>query len=162
MKDLQSHNRIAAIFFLAVGVFFALYARNVEIGTWTEPGPGFLPFWAGVTLAVMSIALFLASYAGRRWREENRAAASRPPFFRQSDSWKRVLYTFSALIAYNLLLTSLGFTIMTFLFIAFLVKFIFPQSWRRTLVVAVLGSVCARLLFVNFLETQLPRGFLGF
>jgi hypothetical protein len=50
----------------------------------------------------------------------------------------------------------------TFLFLAFLVKFIFPQSWVRTLLVAVLGSVIARLLFINFLETQLPKGFLGF
>ena len=155
MRSTRSYNRAAAIFFLAIGIFFAFYARKVEIGTWTEPGPGFLPFWAGFTLAVMSIALFLESYARRQWQE-------RPAFFRQPDSWKRVLSTFSALIAYNLLLSVLGFTLMTFLFIGFLVKFIFPQSWKRTLIVAVLGSVGARLLFVNFLETQLPTGFLGF
>jgi hypothetical protein len=28
--------------------------------------------------------------------------------------------------------------------------------------VGVLGSIFARLLFINFLETQLPRGLLGF
>jgi putative tricarboxylic transport membrane protein len=155
MRDARIYNRIAALFFLTIGVFFALYARRVEIGTWTEPGPGFLPFWAGLTLTVMSIALFLESYAKKVWQE-------RPPFFRQPDSWKRVLSTFAALIAYDLFLTPLGFTLVTFLFIGFLVKFIFPQSWRRTLIVAVLGSVGARLLFVNFLETQLPKGFLGF
>jgi putative tricarboxylic transport membrane protein len=155
MKDARGYNRIAAVFFLSVAVFFTLYAREVEIGTWTEPGPGFLPFWSGLTLAAMSIALLLDSYAKKAWPE-------RPPFFRQRDSWKRVLLTFSALIAYNLLLTTLGFTLMTFLFIGFLVKFIFPQRWRRTLIVAVLGSIGARLLFVNFLETQLPKGFLGF
>ncbi len=155
MKDARSYNRIAAVFFLLVGIFFTLYAREVEIGTWTEPGPGFLPFWSGLTLAAMSIALFLDSYAKRAWPE-------RPSFFRQRDSWKRVVLTFAALIAYDLLLTPLGFTLMTFLFLGFLVKFIFPQSWRRTLIVAVLGSIGARLLFVNFLETQLPKGFLGF
>jgi hypothetical protein len=32
----------------------------------------------------------------------------------------------------------------------------------RTLLVAVLGAAMARLLFINFLETQLPKGFLGF
>ncbi len=155
MRDARSYNRIASIFFLLIGVFFTSYARRVEIGTWTEPGPGFLPFWAGFTLTVMAIALFLESYAKRVWQE-------RPPFFRQRDSWKRVLSVFSALVAYNLLLTTLGFTLMTFFFIGYLVKFVFPQSWRRTLIVAVLGSVGARLLFVHFLETQLPKGFLGF
>lgn len=152
----QSHyNRIAAIFFLIVGVFFTLYARNVEIGSWNEPGPGFLPFWAGMTLTAMAVALLLGSYAQKAW-------AARPSFFPQADSWKRVLATFLALIAYNLLLTPLGFTLTTFLFIAFLVRFIFPQTWARTFTVAVLSALAARLLFINFLETQLPKGFLGF
>jgi energy-converting hydrogenase Eha subunit G len=155
MKESQSYNCTAAIFFLAVGIFFVLYARRVEIGTWTEPGPGFLPFWAGLTLVAMSIILLLRSYA-----QKDRAA--NPSFFPQPDSWKRVLATFLSLIAYNLLLTAFGFTITTFLFLIFLVKFIFPQTWMRSLLVAVLGSIFARLLFINFLQTQLPRGFLGF
>ncbi len=156
MEKTQSHyNRIAAIFFLIVGIFFTLYARSVEIGSWNEPGPGFLPFWAGLTLSAMSIALLLGSYGKKAW-------AVRPSFFPKDDSWKRVLLTFLSLIAYNLLLNPLGFAFTTFLFLAFLVKFIFPQTWRRTLLVAVLGSVIARLLFINFLETQLPKGFLGF
>lgn len=156
MEKTQRHyNRIAAIFFLVIGIFFALYARSVEIGSWNEPGPGFLPFWSGLTLSLLSIALLLASSARKAW-------AVRPSFFILSDSWKRVLATFLALIAYNLLLNPLGFTLMTFLFLAFLVKFIFPQTWTRTLLVAVLGSFVARLLFINFLETQLPKGFLGF
>jgi hypothetical protein len=156
MEKTQSHyNRIAAIFFLIVGIFFSIYARSVEIGSWNEPGPGFLPFWAGITLTVMAAVLLMGSYARKAW-------AARPSFFPQADSWKRVLATFLALIAYNLLLTSLGFTLTTFLFLAFLVKFIFPQTWGRTLLVASLGSAFARLLFINFLETQLPKGFLGF
>ena len=154
-KDQRHYNRIAAIFFLAVGIFFALYARTVEIGDWHEPGPGFLPFWAGNILAVMALALLIGSYARKAW-------STRPSFFPRTDSWKRVLATFLALIAYNLLLPYLGFTVMTFLFLAVLVKFIFPQTWMRTLVVSILGAAVARLLFINFLETQLPKGFLGF
>ncbi len=152
---MRGYNRVAAVFFVFVGVFFALYARGVEIGTWTEPGPGFLPFWAGLTLLVMGLVLFFKSYA-------QAAGSPAPSFFPQSDSWKRVSATFLSLIAYNLLLTTLGFTVMTFLLLAFLIRFIFPQTWTRTLVVAVLGSIFARLLFINFLETQLPKGVLGF
>jgi hypothetical protein len=156
MEKTQSHyNRIAAIFFLLVGIFFALYARTVEIGSWQEPGPGFLPFWAGIILGVMALALLFGSYAHKAW-------PVRPSFFPRTDSWKRVLATFLALIAYNLLLPYFGFTATTFLFLTFLVKFIFPQTWMRTLLVSILGSVVARLLFINFLETQLPKGFLGF
>ena len=154
-KDQSYYNRVAAIFFLAVGIFFAVYARTVEIGSWHEPGPGFLPFWAGSVLTAMAAALLLGSYARKTW-------PLRPSFFPRKDSWKRVLATFLALIAYNLLLPYLGFTGATFLFLLFLVKFIFPQNWFRTLLVSVLGATVARLLFINFLETQLPKGFLGF
>jgi len=155
MKDTRSYNRVSAIFFLFVGIFFTLYARKVEIGTWTEPGPGFLPFWAGLTLTVMSIALLIGSYAKKTWQ-------ARSSFFPQPDSWKRVLATFLSLVVYNILLTIFGFTTTTFLFLLFLVKFIFPQTWKRTLTVSICGSLFARLLFINFLETQLPKGFLGF
>ena len=153
---MNSYNRIAAIFFLLIGIFFTLYARTVEVGTFTEPGPGFLPCWAGLTLVAMSIILFLKSYYSKK------AETVTPPFWPQPDSWKRVSAVFLSLIAYNLLLTPLGFTITTFIFLVFLVKFIFPQTWKRSLVVGVLGSIFARLLFINFLETQLPRGLLGF
>ena len=155
MASLKHYNLIASLFFLCVGGFFALYARTVEIGTFTEPGPGFLPFFGGLTLTAMSIALLLGTLI-------RKAAEVRRSFFPQKDSWKRVLSVFLALIAYNLLLTHLGFTLTTFFFIGFLVRFIFPQSMKRTLIVAVLSSIGARLLFINFLETQLPRGFWGF
>jgi putative tricarboxylic transport membrane protein len=149
------YNLISAIFFLIVGLFFSIYARSVEIGAWNEPGPGFLPFWGGVVMTVMSGSLLLRTFWGKL-----------PPiphsFFPRSDSWKRVAATFAALIAYNFLLAPLGFTITTFFFVGFLVRFIFPQPWTRTLIVAVLSAVAARLLFINFLETQLPKGFLGF
>ena len=150
----SQYDRIAGIFFLLIGVFFAFYARSVEIGTWNEPGPGFLPFWAGITIGIMSLALLLQNL--------KKKGPVRPSFFPEAGSWKRVLITFMALIVYNLIFDYLGFALTTFLFVGFLVKFIFPQNWARTLIVAVSAAVIARLLFINFLETQLPKGFLGF
>ncbi len=155
MQRTQSqYDRVAAIFFLIVGAFFSLYARTVEIGSWNEPGPGFLPFWAGLTIAIMSIALLFQSL--------RKKGPVRPSFFPQSDSWVRVSVTFLALIVFNLVFDFLGFALTTFLFVGFLVKFIFPQSWTRTLIVALCAAIVARLLFINFLETQLPKGILGF
>jgi len=153
-KPLDS-DRLSAIFFLVVGILFSLYARSVEIGTWNQPGPGFLPFWAGLTLAIMSAFLLLKSY-GRK------ARTAPLPFFPERNSWKRVLATFLALFAYVLFLSPLGFALTTFFFLGFLLRFVFPQAWGRTLIVALLGSVIARVLFIDFLETQLPKGVLGF
>ena len=84
------------------------------------------------------------------------------PFFPESDSWKRVLSTFLALVAYNLLLRPLGFVLVTFFFVAFLVKFIFPESWVKSLATAALSTVCAQVVFANLLEINFPKGILGF
>ena len=154
MEKTQNHyDRIAAGFFFGVGAFFALYACTIEIGAWNEPGPGFLPFWGGIILVAMSVALL-----ARTWKRKSMAL---PSFFPERDSWKRAAATFAALIAYNLVFDALGFTLTTFLFIGALVKFIFPQSWLKSLIVAAAAAIVARLLFVNFLQTQLPMGFLG-
>jgi len=154
-KKINHYNRISAVFFIGVGMFFSLYGRTVEIGNWSEPGPGFMPFWSGIVLAVMSLFLLIGSFKKREWQVM-------PPFFPLADSWKRVVLAFVAMVAYLLLLNMLGFTLVTFLFIAFLLKVIFPQSWKRTLIGAVATAVLARLIFISLLETQLPLGFLGF
>ncbi len=154
MGRLYNQDRLTAVFFLGIGIFFSLYAESVDIGSWHRPGPGFLPFWAGITLAAMSLGLLLKSF----WRKVGTGGSS---FFPEKDSWKRVLAIFLALLFYNLTLPYLGFSLTTFIFLAFLIRFVFPQTWLRTLVIAVLGAVIARLLFVDFLETQLPAGIFG-
>ena len=154
-KKINHYNRISALFFIGVGIFFSLYGRTVEIGDWSEPGPGFMPFWSGIVLIVMAFFLLLGSFKLKEWQVM-------PPFFRLADSWKRVLMAFFAMVAYLLLFELLGFTIVTFIFIAFLLKTIFPQNWKRTLIAAAVTAIVARLLFINLLETQLPLGFLGF
>ncbi len=153
-KTQNFYDRITSIFFLCVGIFFALNSRRVDIGSWSEPGPGFLPFWAGLTLCIMAVALFITSLRS--------PGDILPAFFPESDSWKRVTATFAAMIFYALLLDFVGFTLTTFVFVGFLVRYIFPQSWTRTIIVATLSALGARLVFINLLKTQLPLGFLGF
>lgn len=151
---MKKYDFIASPFFLCAGLFFTLYARTVEIGTVEEPGPGFLPYWAGILLAGMAVLLFLKAFIGK--------VVEAGVFFPEHDSWKRVTMVFLALVAYNMLLTHLGFTLVTFLFVGFLVRAVFPQGWITTLATAALSTLGARLLFVNLLELQFPKGLLGF
>jgi len=155
MKNFSDYDRATGLFFLGVGIFFSLYARSVEIGNWHHPGPGFFPFWGGMTLGGMSVALLWKNFR-RRVKE------SRPPFFPEKHALKRVSMALLALVAYVFSLAPLGFSVTTFFFLAFLLRFVFPQTWGRTILVALLGAVIGRLVFINLLATQLPRGVLGF
>jgi putative tricarboxylic transport membrane protein len=146
---------IGGLFFMCAGIVFAVYARSVDIGTWEEPGPGFLPFYGGALMIFMTAILV----AGNLFKK---AAEAVEPFFSERDSWKRVGAVSLSLIGFNLLLKPLGFVLVTFLFVGFLVRFIFPQGWIKSIVTAFLATACARIIFVNFLEINFPKGILGF
>jgi putative tricarboxylic transport membrane protein len=153
---MKRNNIVGGIFFLTVGLIFAVYSRSVDIGDWSEPGAGFLPFYGGLSMIGMAALLLVKSLVGKD------AGIAVETFFPESDSWKRVLSTFLALVAYNLLLRPLGFVLVTFFFVAFLVKFIFPESWVKSLTTAALSTVCAQVVFANLLEINFPKGILGF
>ncbi len=151
---MKRNDLIGGSFFLGVGIFFAVYSRSVDIGTMEEPGPGFLPLWAGILLAILSAVLLGKTFFKKFEKGEL--------FFPERDSWKRVGMVVASLITYNLLLKPLGFILVTFLFVAFLVRFIFPQTWLRTAVTAALSTAGAQFVFVTLLEIHFPRGLLGF
>jgi putative tricarboxylic transport membrane protein len=151
---MQRKDLIGGLFFMAAGFLFTIYSRTVDIGTWEEPGPGFLPFYGGILMIVMT-GLLVA-------KDLYKTVRSTEPFFAERDSWKRVAATAVALIAFNFLLRPLGFVLVTFLFVGFLVKFVFPQGWIKSMVTATLATACARFIFVNLLEINFPKGVLGF
>ena len=151
---MKRNDLIGGFFFLGVGIFFAVYSRSVDIGTMEEPGPGFLPLWAGSLLGIMSAVLLGKAFV----KKFEKGVA----FFPERDSWKRVCMVVLSLIAYNLLLKPLGFILVTFLFVAFLVRFIFPQTWLRSAVTAALATAGAQLVFVTLLEIHFPKGLPGF
>lgn len=151
---MKRNDLVGGFFFLGVGILFAVYSQSVDIGTMEEPGPGFLPLWAGVLLGLMSAVLLLKAAVKKSEEGES--------FFPERDSWKRVCMVVGSLLVYNFLLQSLGFVLITFLFVAFLVKCVFPQTWLRTAVTAALSTAGAQLIFVNLLEINFPKGLLGF
>lgn len=151
---MKRNDLIGGLFFLGVGILFAVYSRSVDIGTMEELGPGFLPLLAGILLSIMSTILIVKALFKKHEVGE--------PFFPECDSWKRVVMVVSSLFAYNLLLQPLGFILVTFLFVAFLVKCIFPQTWLRTFATATLSTAGAQIIFVKLLEINFPKGLLGF
>ena len=65
------------------------------------------------------------------------------------------------MLAYVLLLESLGFAISTFLLLAFYLKWVAAQAWRLSVSFAVLAALGAHLFFDVLLRAQLPRGLLA-
>jgi len=119
------------------------------------PGVGFLPFWLGVLMALLSIVLIIK--AGRGPRD--------PKTRRIFPSWK-ALVTLAAILAglavYILLLDVLGFLVDTALYSAFLLGVVERERWPKALGVAVLNSGGLYLIFRMLLGVSLPKNMFGF
>jgi putative tricarboxylic transport membrane protein len=68
------------------------------------------------------------------------------------------MVTVVALLIYAIGMEYLGFLLSTFIFLAFLLKFIEPQRWTVAIFGSLLASVASYLIFEIWLQSQLPRG----
>jgi putative tricarboxylic transport membrane protein len=122
---------------------------NLKLGSLRSPGPGFFPFWGGVVLGLLSFVLLLNSL-------KSRGSLSLPGL--KSSA---LLLVTAALLAYLLLLETLGFVTITFLFL-FLLFLMEYKGWLFSAVTAAMGAVSSYALFQLWLKTQLPAGPFGF
>ena len=145
----MSRDLVSGVFWLAVAIFAAVQGLALKLGSLHHPGPGFFPFWGGVVLGLLSVVLIVGSFrrgvVGSRLRPES----SKP------------LVVIGALLAYLLLLESLGFVAVTFLFLLLLFR-LERRSWTFSAVSAGAGAFASYVMFQLWLKTQLPTGPLGF
>jgi len=145
----------SSVLFL-LGAAVAYGSRGLGLGTWAAPGPGFLPFLAGLGLALFATGIFALAII----KKEEVPAAEK--FWPRPDSGKMVLSVFISLVVYDLLWTRLGFSLTTFLLLLFLFRSVGKRTWSATLVGAMIASLTSYFLFQVFLKSQLPTGFIGF
>ena len=119
------------------------------------PVPGFLPFWAGVILAIFSILLIVS--ASLRSADSKKRA-----IFPGGWALLSVFLLAAALAAYIFLLDVLGYLVDTFLLNAFLLRIVMRAKWKLSLGVALLASVSLYVIFQIILEVSLPQNMFGF
>ena len=141
---------------LLLGASVCYKSLSLGLGPSGSPGPGFLPFLAGLCLASLSLAILLLAVVKKT------PASPTGKFWPGLKKLKVVSVVFLSLVAYNLLWTKLGFTLTTFLLMGFLFRIVGARGWGATILGAGISSFLAYLLFQTFLQSQLPTGFIGF
>ena len=116
-----------------------------------NPGPGFMPFFLGLSLAFLSILSFF--FPDRRKKN--------PAFWNDWLRGQSTFYMLAGMIAYLLLFRVLGFYIATFLLMVYLIKISGEKGYRRPFFVSLLTMVVTYLLFYKLLFIPFPQGFLG-
>lgn len=134
------------IFFLAVSLLVMVESIRVELGTFREPGAGFLSFWVGTILCVLSLVLI---YRGFRVRET------------QVPHARRVILALAALFAYSFALSRAGFVTATFFLVMILFQLGQSRRWWWLLGMSGLVTFLAYFIFGVLLHVYFPRGILG-
>ncbi len=149
---MQRLDKIGAIVCLAIAGIALWQSVKVPMGSIRQPGPGFLPFWVGVILALLSAVLWFQ--AGYR-----KPAVETARFFSGEGKWPYVVAAGVGLLIYTFLLEPLGFIISTFFLLIFLFRVIGKQKWWVGVTGSILVTFFTHLIFRVALKVQLPRGF---
>ncbi len=153
---MKHRDMVSSLVWIFLGGLFM--AGSLEQGLMRRgvPGPGFLPFFSGLAMVLISLFV-LTPTLGQRKKAENSET-----FFPGRDSVRKVLLALAALVAFGVAIEYAGFSITTFFFMFFIALIMDPKRWRASAVLALLTAVISYLLFVVLLEVQLPKGWLGF
>ncbi len=75
--------------------------------------------------------------------------------------WK-LFQVFAGLVVYAILIEFLGYMIATFVFVAYLTKFLGAKSWGKAILTAVVTAVVFALVFQTWMQMPLPAGLFEF
>ena len=150
---MDKRDAMSSVVWIVISIVVALASLRLGVGTFHQPGSGFLPFLASVFLA-----FFASVLAGVcLWKKD----AERPAYAAKKVNWGRSIVVIAALVAYCLALPEMGYGVATFglMLVLFGLGRMKPQA---VILGALVTDVLSYCLFVYILRAPLPRGPWGF
>jgi putative tricarboxylic transport membrane protein len=148
-------DQIAAIVLLVFSAAVMEGSRRMPESMTFGPGAGFLPFWLGVAMAILSILMLVNA------TREPAGAGGKSPF-PGGAALLRIAATAASLAVYIVSLETLGFLLATALLSAFLLGVIERERLAVTAVVALANAGALYFIFQRLLGVTLPKNTLGF
>lgn len=149
----MSKDRIAIIFILIFGFFFAVISLRYPLGTLNSPGEGFVPLLVSVILLILGFTNLMISIAkGHANTETNNKIHS------SNHGFLILGATFLFAITVNFL----GFILAATGMLYITLKVFQFKTPKIQLVMALVISVGSYFFFVKGLGLLLPKGILGF
>jgi putative tricarboxylic transport membrane protein len=109
------------------------------------------PTGVAVIVALAAVAVSLGALL-QRWDMVPKDAGS------DIGSWRDVLVTLAAILAFVLIVEPLGYLLSSFLLVSGLSLLVSPTKWIRNLFAAAVFAVLSSVLFAGLLGIRLPDG----
>jgi len=149
---MEKSDRYTSLIYAGFGLYIAFEGYRLELGTLRAPKPGFLVFWGGIALSILSLVLFIQTLLPQE--------TEKTTLWGKTLQWRKVLKLTASLFFYAIVLRWLGFLLSTFLLLLYLLKGLEPQRWRVALILSIVATVLCYLVFGVFLELRFPEGIL--
>jgi hypothetical protein len=152
--SLVAGRRLAAIIALILAAGYTFYAwQELGFGRWRAPGAAIFPIAVGVMIVIASIAILLER---KDSAESLLGATFRLP---AGADLKRLGAVLVAFAIYFVAMNFIGHLIASALFLFAAMAILSDKSKVRLAIYAVLLAVTFEVLFVRFLQVQMPYGF---
>jgi putative tricarboxylic transport membrane protein len=156
IRWMKRYDRMSSLAWLAFAIYICIASSRLSFGSFDRPGPGFLPLLVGILLGVFSIIAFLQASLSSGRQEE---VASWHP----GEKWKKLVLVLVVLFAFSFFLEILGFLVCTFILLILLFRFgSESKKWPAAIAGSAVASLGSYAIFELWLQTQLPKGILGF
>jgi len=144
------------IFWMILALFACMGGLKLGFGSFHQPQAGFMPFLSGLLLGLLALADLISGLL-TQWKGEKKDKE-----IWSEIGWGKIIITLAVLFIYTAVFSVLGFIIGTILLLLFLFRLMEPRPWW---IVLTTSLVTTGLFYVGFkmgLDSQLPRGLLGF
>jgi putative tricarboxylic transport membrane protein len=150
---MKQRGNIEALLWAVFGLYVTYQGFLLKLGTGRAPKPGFMIFWVGVAIVILSGLFFIENFRTPERDHE--------PLWR-GVRWLRGATLLAALFLYVSVFQFLGFIVSTFLLLVYMFKGLEPQSWRSALALSAATVAICYLVFGVLLELPFPPGVLRF
>src|SRR5690606_30942189 len=97
MRIQSQQNFWSGVMFVVVGLVFAWFATDYQMGTAARMGPGYFPFWVAIIMAILGAVIALSSLSPKA--EETKVA---------KFDWRSLFLVLGSVVLFGLLMRPLG------------------------------------------------------
>lgn len=152
--DLKRIRKVEGFFWVGIGILICLLAWKSKLGSFQEPGAGFVAFFSGLFVSGVGLVMFFSEVLSKI---SSTGSADLSQAF-HNVSWSRLAYTILLLLGYALLLNTLGYILTTFLAMWGLFHDWRKNRWVSSFLTSLLTTAATYLVFEVWLHCQFPRG----
>ena len=148
-------HQAASLIIIAFSIWVGYEAVQLTYMSRLGPGPGFFPFWLALIMGVLSVAWFVQLC---RHPLDGKAM----DFVPSRAGCIRIAAIIFSVTVFGLFLEKVGFSLMMFAVLLFLLVALGRRSAAITLTVSLLGSFGIYYVFRHYLNVHLPESSIEF